>query len=193
MSLTVVVGKRHVLAGLSLLVLSVLVGVMLITPMVSQGATVYTRSVSCAGLDFYPTDSDTGYSNNGSLRTRSGAGSGTFRCDPHLPNGAKVIKVQFTAELTQFNLNYFAGIGDCALRRSGLTVSTAATADDLARVTFEPRTTTIVRLTDTSITNAKIDNASYGYWLECQFDASGFDTVGIFGADVIYRIKASQG
>src|SRR4051812_31625303 len=56
-------------------------------PAVRAATTMYTRSASCAGLDFYPTDSQTWYSNFGTARVWSqpdsepGA-SGTFRCDP---------------------------------------------------------------------------------------------------------------
>lgn len=199
MSVTIVVGKRHLLAGFSLLVLTALVCGALIVPATSQAVTTtYTRSASCAGADFYPTDSRTAYDNVGTLRVlrignTTNHGSGVFRCDPALPNGAVVTKVQFTAELEQG-----FGVGDCALRRSGLTTATAATAQDLGRVSFGTSVTTgTVRLTDSSIANATIDNANWGYWLECSFtDLWPWDqtpTSGLFGADVTYTISAAKG
>lgn len=74
---------------------------MLVAPISVGGATLHTRSASCAGLDFYPTDSRTEYDNTGPMRTRRNgpaAGTGVFRCDPGLPNGAVVKQVQFTAQ-----------------------------------------------------------------------------------------------
>ena len=170
----------------------------LIAPSTSQAVTTYTRSASCAGLDFYPTDSRTEYDNSGTMRVwRSGdtanAGSGVFRCDPGLPFGAVVTKVQFTALLEE---GY--GPGDCALRRSGLNESNAATAQDLGRVQFfDGYTTGVVRLTTSSISNATIDTANWGYWLECSFNDEFrwgvTPTDGLYGADVIYQIPASKG
>ena len=199
MSVTVVIGKRHALAGVFLFAFGALVGGALIAPVTSQAATTYTRSASCAGLDFYPADSRTEYDNVGPLRVwRSGdtvnAGSGFFRCDPGLPTGAVVTKVQFTALLQAGD-----GMGDCALRRSGLTTTTATTNQDLGRVSFAGGSTNgVVRLTDSSIDNAAIDNANWGYWLECSLNSGwGWSTVspssGLFGADVIYTISAAKG
>ena len=199
MSVTIVVGRRHALAGLFLLVLGALVGSALMAPATSQAVTTYTRSASCAGLDFYPTDSRTEYDNYGTLRVfRSGdtpnRGSGVFRCDPGLPTGAVVKKVQFTALLDGFGF----GMNDCALVRAGLTTA-AATAQDLGRVSFYPPTTSggVVQLTDSSIVNATIDNANWGYWLECSLSSSwswsSTPSNGLYGADVIYTISAAKG
>jgi hypothetical protein len=181
-----------------LFVLGLALAAMLIAAPGVGGATTYTRSASCAGLDFYPTDSRTEYDNDLTLRVwRYGdlatIGSGVFRCDPGLPTGAVVTKVQFTALLHQG-----FGVADCALRRSGLTTATATTAQDLGRVSFAGGSTTgVVRLTDSSIVNATIDNANWGYWLECSFNGNfGWSTApysGLYGADVTYTISAAKG
>jgi len=90
-----------------------------------------------------------------------------------------------------------AGVSNCALRRAGLTVASAPTVQDLATVQFGTASG-VVRLTDNSITNATIDNASWGYWLECTFnDPWQWDVItprtGLYGADVIYTITAAKG
>lgn len=200
MTVTIVVGKRHALAGLFLFVLGALIGIAVIAPATSHAVTKYTRSASCAGLDFYPAMSSTDYDNAGTLRVwRMAVGGymsdGVFRCDPGLPNGAVVKKVQFTALLNDGN-----GVGDCSLRRSGLTAATAATGQDLGRVSFHTpgqTTTGAVRLTDSSIANATIDNANYGYWLECLLLSpagwGGPAVSGLYGANVIYTITAAKG
>lgn len=62
---------------------------------------------------------------------------------------------------------------------------------------FNETTGGIYRATTTSITNGTINNASYGYWLECRFDvAYAWGTPaasGLFGADVIYTISTANG
>jgi hypothetical protein len=202
MSVTFVIDKRHLLAGISLLVLTALVGLALVVPAVSNAQTAtYTRSASCAGLDFYPTDSRTEYNNIGPMRAwRTGDGpdgSGVFRCDPGLPTGAIVQHVQFTALMEQVTQTQSVGVSTCALRRSGLTVASATTAQDLASVQFGAAGG-IVRLTDSTIANATIDNANWGYWLECTFNDPwpwnlGTPRGGLYGADVMYTITAVKG
>lgn len=170
-------------------------------PAPSEGATIYTRSASCAGLSFYPTDSRTEYDNYGTLRVhRTGDnpfGTGVFRCDPGLPNGAVVKKVQFTVGLR--DNSGLVGVGQCALRRSSLAPATATQVQDLARVTpAVTGPTGTYRLTDSTITNATIDNSLYGYWLECEHVESWQWTAtvpltGLYGADVIYTISSTKG
>jgi hypothetical protein len=204
MAVTVVIGRRQALAGMFLLLLSALAFGSVVAPSVSQAVTTYTRSASCAGLDFYPTDSRTEYDNAGPVRfQRDGdnpGGTGVFRCDPGLPNGAVVTKVQFTVRLV-FTSFYATGVGDCSLRRSGLTVTTASTAQDLAHVAFYNYATSTgaYRLTDSTISNATVDNANFGYWLECylssayQWGPLADTPSGLYGADVIYTITAAKG
>jgi hypothetical protein len=47
------------------------------------------------------------------------------------------------------------------------------------------------------IENATVDNANWGYWLECTIPGVTFwdnpPTNGIYGADVIYTITAAKG
>ena len=198
MYVTIVIGKRHLLAGLSLLILTALIGVALVVPAVSDATTTtYTRSASCAGLDFYPTDSATDYSNNGTLRVRTSSnGSGVFRCDPALPTGAIVTKVQFTVQLqVVVPADGGTGVRSCALRRSGLTATSAATAETIAQVSPSGPTGGIYRASaPIAASKATVDNSSYGYWLECWSDYYDTDLgIGIYGADVIYTITAAKG
>jgi len=196
-SLTIVVGKRHALAGLFLLLLGALVSGALIAPDSSQAvASTYTRSASCAGLDFYPTDSATDYSNNGTLRVRTSSnGTGVFRCDPGLPTGAVVTKVQFTVKLeVVVPADGGTGVGSCALRRSGLTSATAATAENIAAVSPSAPTGGVYRVNaPVTPSKATIDNGNYGYWFECWSDYYSDLGIGIYGADVIYTITAAKG
>jgi len=196
-SITVNVGKRHLLAGLFLLALGALVGSAFIAPPSSQAlTTTYTRSASCAGLDFYPTDSATEYGNNGTLRVRTSSnGSGVFRCDPGLPTGAVVTKVQFTVQLELVvPAAGGTGVASCALRRSGLTTAAAATVETIGAISPSVPNGGIYRVS-APVTGSKatIDNSSYGYWLECWSDYYFDLGVGIYGADVIYTITAAKG
>ncbi|MDL2334634.1 MAG: hypothetical protein QFC55_01205 [Chloroflexota bacterium] len=79
---------------------------------------------------------------------------------------------------------------DCALVRTGL-VPPVGGFEVLAAVptTGLNPTPGTVRLADTIIDFATIDNTRYGYFLQCQIESVG----GIFGADVIYTITAAKG
>jgi hypothetical protein len=158
-------------------------------------ATVYTRSASCAGLDFFPLDSATGYGSDGTARIRTdAAGSGYFMCNPGLPTGAVVTKVRFTLPAPTPGAT---ATRKCGLQRVALSTSSATHTDVMARVTdsdtlAHPGT---VRLTDSTISRATVDNSQYGYYLQCQLYADpGFTSYGrIYGADVIYTISAGKG
>ncbi len=198
--MTIVIGKRQALGGLATFILGALVAVAAILPATSAAGSVQTRYASCAGLDFYPTDSQTQYDNFATLRVRrysdvNKLGTGIFRCDPGLPNGAVVKQVQVTGLLW-----LGTGMGDCALVRSSLAQATPTTYQDLGRVTFPtaPAPTGAYRMTTSSIQNATIDNSSWGYWLECSLtSAFGFGATtrlsGLYGADVVYTITAAKG
>jgi hypothetical protein len=197
--MVIAVTRRTALAGLTLLTLIVLVTVGLVAPSVGQATSAYTRVASCSGLDFYPSDSNTKYANNGALRTRtddgSTGGSGVFRCDPGLPDHAVVTRVQFTVGLEQVTQTVIFGVQNCQLRRSALAAATAGTSQTLGSVHL--RTSPpggAQRASTTSISNASVDNAAYGYWLECLIDQDPIAVgVGIYGADVYYTITAANG
>lgn len=155
----------------------------------TPSVTTYTRSVSCVGLGFYPTSSNDGHGAQGTMRYRASSdGDGAFLCDPGLPNGAVVTKVQFTVK----DIHSTHEITDCALVRSGLATTTATSYQLLAGPLGTSGTPGIKRLTDSSIAYATIDNAKYGYWLQCRIGGSDLG-IGIYGANVTYRITAANG
>jgi hypothetical protein len=82
----------------------------------------------------------------------------------------------------------------CGLYRSGLTASGSDTIQELASTpaTGIAEAPGYARLTDTSIQHATISNASYVYELQCNLPQAG-QSLGIFGADVIYTISAANG
>jgi hypothetical protein len=192
----IVVSRRLAVVALSTVVVLALVAANLAFPAVSRATAIYSRVASCAGLSFYPTDSETKYSNNGALRIRTdngaAGGSGAFRCDPGLPNHAVVTKIQFTVAMEQVTQTLVIGVRNCQLRRSSLGATTAGAVQTLGSVNIPgnppggPK-----RATTTSISFATVDNAQFGYWLECLMDTdAGATTVGIYGADVTYSIAA---
>ena len=197
--MVIVVSRPRAVVALAAVVVAALVAASLMSSAVgaaTKPATTYTRIASCAGLSFYPTDSQTTYANNGALRTRTdnGSGSGVFRCDPGLPNHAVVTKVEFTASLVQVTQTAIYGVGNCALRRSSLAVTNAGSNQTMATKSFRgsppggPQ-----RVTATPISYATVNNANYGYWLECVITGWQESNAGIFGADVYYTISASNG
>jgi hypothetical protein len=50
----------------------------------------------------------------------------------------------------------------------------------------------LARLQDMTIGFATIDPTKYVYWLQCNLGQAG-QSLGIFGADVIYKISAANG
>jgi hypothetical protein len=189
------------LRSLGLVAAGIIAGATLVAPVAARvagadnvvPATTYTRSVSCAGLSFYPASSTLHYSNEGALRvsgddTIQTGGAATFRCDPGLPNGANVTKVQFTLA----NAQNVPGVQGCNLTRVALAATGNGAYQVMASVPSAPALTPIVRETTTSISHPAVNDSAYAYWLECtiEYPISG---TGIYGADVIYTISAANG
>jgi hypothetical protein len=161
-------------------------------------ATTLSRTASCAGLNFHPIDSRTTYQwTNRTLWRDTSAGDGWFLCDPKLPNKATVTRVRFTVhdDSSVTNVQY------CGLARSGLTASNASSGDAVAMAvvpaTGMDSAPGTVRLSDTTISHATIDESNYTYWLQCRVDlivsAIGAPFAGIIGADVTYTISSTNG
>lgn len=157
----------------------------------SSATTTQTRSVSCHAFGFTPLDTATGSDYAATKRYRTGTdGSGFFVCDPGLPHRAVVTKVQFSV---------WDGAGSsqvqyCGLYRSGLYARNSETVEALASVpsTGLAEAPGFARLTDTSITNAVVNNNNYAYWLQCNLGQAG-QSLGLYGADVYYTITATNG
>jgi hypothetical protein len=159
----------------------------------APAVTTYTRWASCAGLSFYPLDYADGYGAQGTLRTRpysDNQGDGYFLCDPGLPNGAVVTKVQFTVR----DAHFISDMTNCALVRSSLIPSRATIAEVLAGPLGTSEEPGDVRLIDDSIAFATINNAKFGYWLQCRIEAApASGEIGLYGANVTYTITATNG
>jgi hypothetical protein len=158
----------------------------------AQAVTTYTRTASCSALGgFHPISNATDYTFKTTRLWWLGGGSGFFLCDPGLPHKAVVTKVRFTI----FD-NWPSGeVRNCALVRSGLTPTTAESVQVLASVpaTGVPYLNDQpLRPSDTSISYATIDNANFAYWLQCELTLY-LDAIGLYGADVTYKITAANG
>jgi hypothetical protein len=154
-------------------------------------AVAQTRSVSCSTTAFRPTDSDTTYTVGSAhvLYRTSSSPSGEFRCDPGLPNEALVTSVTFTV----VDWSDSAEVGPCQLFRFNLSPSAAADFMVMASVAgtgmgAEPGK---VRLTDTSITGARINNTKHAYALSCSVPQDV--NAGLFGASITFTISPANG
>jgi len=184
--------------SLAFLFIGAVLGALLLGPGQATGVTTYTRSVSCSGFNFNPIDATTQKAWHPTerylYRTGSAAGDGYFLCDPGLPHKAVVTRVRFTL----FDSTDVTEIRYCALFRGALAATFPSPApNEIAQV---PTTGHVekpgkVRLQDTSINFATIDNSQYAYWLQCQMygDPRDYDEVGLYGAEVTFRITASNG
>jgi hypothetical protein len=168
-------------------------------PEVAQPAVVQTRAASCAGLAFHPLTSDTHYDyKDTELYMFDPDLTGLpafFVCNPDLPDRAVVTAVQFTVlDNSKHEVRY------CGLDRSPLKPASAAASQPMASL---PRTggtsasATPRRLSTTHIAHATVDRVNFGYWLQCQLTGPtkdfASDNLGIYGADVVYRISAANG
>ena len=194
MSVTIVVGNRHLLAGVSVAVLIAMAALALLVPSVSEATTTYTRYAICAGRMFYPITSNVGYWTNGNMRTHGYPNSTQqLECDPGLPHGAVVTSVSFTL----WDNDPAAGIGGCALARSGLAATTVA--GSAPQVIAATPGSTDAGTPGTFIKSgvpsafATIDLHNFGYWLQCDLSISPNQYTGILGASVQYRITAAKG
>ena len=154
-----------------------------------------TRSASCAGAGFYPLGSTIGYGMIGAGRVLTDFGtSSTFTCAIGLPTGGVVTSVQFTLQVPPPGSS---GTRKCGLERVGLSASSTPQAAVMGRVANSDTLAHagLVRLTDSTISHATVDNRRYAYYLQCQLYADlGFPSYGrIYGADVVYTISASKG
>lgn len=180
------------LAGLGALVL---VGAAITGPIAAStspsASSSQTRSVSCHAYEFQPVDSATGSDYHDAKRIRAGTnGSGFFVCDPRLPDRAVVTKVQFSI----WDGSGSSEVQYCGLYRSGLTSTSADTVQEMAAMpaTGLAQAPGFARLTDTTIQHATVNTASYVYELQCNLPLAG-QSLGLFGADVIYTISSANG
>jgi hypothetical protein len=154
----------------------------------AQGVTTYTRAVSCQGLNWQPLTGTIVYGAAGMRRTNETTAA-YFICNPNLPHKAVVTRVRFTL----YDATGNGSIGNCALVRAGLSPTTAATYQVMASVPVTSTSPDIQRLQDTTIDFATIDNMNFGYFLQCQDPGAGSTYLGIYGADITYKITAANG
>jgi hypothetical protein len=154
-----------------------------------EAVTTYTRAVSCHGFGFEPVNDSIGYETNGTRRVPRTYGY--FVCAVDLPHKAVVTRVRFTLYDTA---PVGALIRNCGLVRSGLTSATSATAQVLAAVPSTTGAPGVIRLEDTTINYATVDNMNYVYYVQCEIDAYDyFNQLGIYGADITFKITAANG
>ena len=190
MTLTIRVPSLRTLA---LTFVGIVLGATLVAPVTArvvdsavEPSATQTRTASCHGFDFMPVTS--GISYGISATSRVSPSGGVFVCDPGLPNRAVVSRVRFTVG----DGHPLAQVSNCALVRNGLTPTTVLPAQVLGSVPptgLDPSPGT-VRLNDSSINFATVNNAKYAYWLQCELSGTG---TALYGADVTYFITSANG
>jgi hypothetical protein len=158
-----------------------------------SSATYYTRAASCHGFNFFPNTSAINYTWASAARVATSVETSLFVCDPNLPHKAIVTKVQFTLQ----DGSSAGNLQNCALVRSSLVPTSAGGFEVMASV---PATSYLlapgnIRLTTSTISYATVDLANHAYYVQCEvFILGGPNSqVGIFGADIIYKITAGNG
>lgn len=153
-----------------------------------QAAVIYTRTASCGGLNFYIASDSEPFGEDGIMRKANGE----VRCNAALPNGANVTKVSFTV----YDNTVSGQLSGCALVRTNLVPATTnpnsydnMTDYMLTDVVPAPG---LIRLTDTSISFPTINNARFGYYLQCSITELS-NALGLYGATVTYTISSTLG
>jgi hypothetical protein len=167
-----------------------------------DAVTYSLRSAECAGLSFLPLVTTKGYGSDGTLRHARmleyvGAEDPiVFGCDPSLPHGAIVTKVQFTVRDASDT-----GSLKCYLLRTGLGATTNTGDSQIVGTVLESAEPTgtqqMAHMMTASDSYKTIDNAGRAYLLECEFKYHFLidqdNSLGIFGATVFYKITAAKG
>ena len=150
-------------------------------------AEAFTGYFSCAGTTWQEAESTATYDLIGSDRfNTSTTGNELFRCNLNVPHGATLTDVAFSVRDTDNTGNDVT----CQLWRTNMAAS-VGTELNMASVatTGAPGS---VRISDTTINQATIDNANYAYFMQCRTE-SGSSTNAFFGANVTYTVTGAQG
>jgi hypothetical protein len=152
-----------------------------------QSSAVRSRSWSCPGSAFYPTDSGTGY--GGATFRFARDAQDDLRCHVTLPQGATVTSATWYI----FDADTTTSIPSCSLARVSLstspgTIGTLGTATG----TTDPANPGHATIFDTSINNATIENTGFAYYTQCHMSA-GDDDISIVGASVLYDVSGADG
>jgi hypothetical protein len=139
----------------------------------------FTRHFSCAGTGFENSSSAAGYSLDVALKHGTGPAPARFRCSVNIPDGAKVTAVSFSVKDTHASED-----DECSMWRTNMTTAIGAETAMADGLTTSG-TPADVRLIDTTIEDAVIDNDSYSYFLQCQVGTD--NATGLYGAIVTYR------
>jgi hypothetical protein len=147
-------------------------------------AAVQTGYFSCAGTAWESALGATVYDTNTSLKYRISGDPGRFRCSVEVPHGATITAVRFSvvdSDPTDVT---------CRLDRTNMAAS-IGTELNMANVATTG-TPGAVRVEDTSINSAVVDNAQYSYFVQCDVPGTTIAT-GVYGANIEYTVSGLKG
>jgi len=148
---------------------------------------VQTGYFSCAGTAWESVLEGTTFETSGSLKYRTGGTTpAIFRCSAQLPHGATVQAVGFSVKDSD-------AINDvtCSLWRTDMTTTIGTDPPEMA-VAATTDTPGDVQISDSSVTDAVIDNALYSYFLQCD-DPGSTANAGVYGANIEYTVSGLKG
>jgi len=147
-------------------------------------AAVQTGYFSCAGTAWESALGATVYDTFTSLKYRLSGDTGRFRCSVELPHGATVTAARFSVEDAD------ATDVACRLVRTNMAASIGTEANMASASTTG--TPGAVRIEDTSINSALVDNAQYSYFAQCDVPGTNTDS-GIYGVNIEYAVSGLNG
>jgi hypothetical protein len=152
-------------------------------------AAVQTGYFSCAGTAWESVLEGTTFETSGSLKYRTGGpATALFRCNAQLPEGATVQAARFTVK------DGDATVGNdvtCSLWRTDMTTTIGTDPPEMA-LAATSGAPGAVQISDTTVTDALVDNAKYSYFLQCD-DVGSTTSIGIYGANIEYTVSGLRG
>jgi hypothetical protein len=149
-------------------------------------AAVQTGYFSCAGTAWESVLEGTIFQTSNSLKYRTGGTTpAVFRCGVQLPHGATITAARFSVKDSD------ATDVTCSLWRTDMVTDIGSDNPSMASATTTG-TPGNVQISDTSVTNAMVDNGQYSYFVQCD-DLGSTASVGIYGANIEYTVSGLNG
>jgi hypothetical protein len=149
-------------------------------------AAVQTGYSSCAGSAWESVLEGTIFQTSNSLKYRTGGTTpAVFRCGVQLPHGATITAARFSVKDSD------ATDVTCSLWRTDMVSAIGSDGPSMASVSTTD-TPGNVQISDTTVTNAVVDNGQYSYFVQCD-DLGSTASVGIYGANIEYTVSGLKG
>jgi hypothetical protein len=161
---------------------------LLASPLGTTAATYYVRYVSCSGAAFQPLGEGYVYTTTTDGTKLADSSNATWACDPSLPHGALLTKLQVT--MADFDTQ---GHIECTLMDVNMLASSLGGSFQVTVQTSDAEAPGWVRR-GVTIPNYAVADDNNGYLIRCStFSLGTPNNLGVRGANVTFKITAAKG